>query len=92
VRLIQSAAVLILGMESAGKLEYDESGFQSLKAESWVAGLEMDYERGAELPVFADGTARLGEALVVSGERDELALRCRALLEKLNIRNASHAG
>lgn len=80
------ACNLILGVSSAGALEYDEEGFRSLKAEPWVIDLSIDYVRGANVLPFINGQRRVGRALLQGTTRDDLLRKRTELHERLDLR------
>jgi biotin carboxylase len=81
----QAAAVLILHGKSDGRLSFDEQGDQALRAEAWVTQFGWDVLRGTQIRRFKNGRDRLGEALIIASDRDELDIRCDQFLEILAI-------
>ena len=74
------AAIVLLGVDKAGRLRYDESEAARLCAEPWVARLAIDLPAGAPVEPFINGRHRVGEAMVAAADRPTLE-RCVAELK-----------
>jgi biotin carboxylase len=82
-RPANAAAVRILGSHVAGTLRYDPASVEALRREPWVSRLELDVPSGAAVRAFTSGRDRLGEAVIVAPERDELDARLGELDRRL---------
>jgi biotin carboxylase len=78
-------AVLILGAPRAGRLHYDASEFDALRRESWVLRLEMDLPAGTPVQPFIHGRHRVGEAIVLGANRDDLDSKVDELGRRLSV-------
>jgi len=67
---IRPAAVEILGVETAGVIDYDAVEAQALTTLPAVAHLRMDVPPGVQVSAFADGRHRIGELVVVADSAD----------------------
>lgn len=83
---LQAAAVVLLGVFEAGRLAYDAAALQALRAETWVESLVLDESAGAPVQAFINGRHRVGEAIVVGGDRDDLDRKVAQLKDRLRLR------
>jgi hypothetical protein len=82
--LVQSpAAVLILGVSAAGPLWFDRDEVTALRDEPWVCRLSLDHPLGAPVRPFINGRERIGEALLIGRDRDDLDRRALELEARL---------
>ena len=63
-------AVEILGSDHDGTLHWNPAALDALRAEPWLAHLQMDLAPGAEVRRFTDGRARIGEVIVTGAVAD----------------------
>ena len=80
------AGLLLLGVEQPGRLDYDAKALVALSATPWVEHLVLDYPPGTVVQPFTDGRYRVGEALVLGRDRDEVDQRLTELQTRLAIR------
>lgn len=85
-RMANAAAVRILGVGAAGVLQYDGGAVDALRAEPWVARLVLDVPAGAAVTAFVNGRHRIGEAIVVAPDREQLDQRVAELDRRLALR------
>ena len=76
-------AVVLLGVEHEGRLDYDVSEYEALRSEPWVVALGLDVDIGQKVLPFCNGRNRLGEAFVRGLSRDDLDARVTELRERL---------
>jgi biotin carboxylase len=79
------AAVRILGAPLDGTLTYDAGEVEALRAEPWVIQLVLDVPPGSAVRAFENSRYRLGEAVVVARDRDELDRRLAELDHRLRL-------
>jgi biotin carboxylase len=77
------SAVVILGVDSAGKLAWNEQEEDALRREPWVDTLILDLPQGAQVMPFINGRRRVGEALITGATRDEVDARIVELKSRL---------
>ena len=77
------AGLLLLGVEQPGRLHYDATVLPALSAMPGVEYLALDYPPGAGVQAFTDGRHRVGEAIVVGRDRDEVDQRLMKLQTRL---------
>ncbi|MDR1530434.1 MAG: ATP-grasp domain-containing protein [Burkholderiales bacterium] len=78
-----SAAIVILGVERAGRLSWNEQEVSRLRQEAWVRDLRIDVPYGEKVMPFINGRNRIGEALVTGSNRDDLDARLTELHARL---------
>jgi biotin carboxylase len=83
---VRPCAAVILGVDEAGSLTYDPEGMQSLQRESWVQSLSLDMDQGAAVEPFINGRNRVGEALVIGTDREEVEAKVAELYRRLRLR------
>lgn len=83
---MRPAAVLLLGVWKAGRLQYDEAEAEELRQEKWVDSLTLDLAAGASVQPFSNGRHRAGEAFVCGADRADLEARAASLRQRLNLR------
>lgn len=88
MRAPSPAAVVILGVEHTGRLNWDISQLDRLKHEPWVRVLTVDFPRGSLVQAFVNGRQRVGEALVTGANRAELDDHLIELKRRLDLRAA----
>jgi biotin carboxylase len=81
----QAAAVMILHGKNDGYLDFDAQGDLALRAKAWVTQFDWDVRKGTQIRRFKNGRDRLGEAVIIAADRDELDKRCDQFLEMLAI-------
>ena len=69
------AAVVLLGLDRAGRAVWDEEEEKRLRRENWVDHLALDVPPGTRAQAFTDGRRRLGEALITAEDRPGLEAR-----------------
>ena len=57
-------AVVLLGVERAGRLRYDEGEAARLRNEPWVMGLSIERAQGTAVEPFINGRHRVGDERV----------------------------
>lgn len=82
---LRATAVLLLGVDRSGTLQYDERAVASLAAEPWVVSIEMDRRPGATVEPFINGRHRLGEVLVIADDSETLEQRCHDVRSRLQL-------
>jgi len=82
------AAIVLLGVDKAGRLRYDQREADFLRAEPWVARLVLDLPPGAAVEPFINGRHRVGEAILAAPERPALERRVGELKARLAMRAA----
>ena len=83
---VHPSAVVLLGTDSSGKLNYDEGEFSTLCNESWVHSLTMDVPVGAPVEKFINGRHRVGEGYITADSRDMLEERVTEFRRRLALR------
>lgn len=78
-------AVLILGTEGDGLLDYHAGEVAKLKAEPWVTRLELDLPAGAPVRRFVNGRCRVGEAFLAAPDRPTLEARIAEFHQRLRL-------
>lgn len=76
-------ALILLGVEHDGCLDYDAAGFEWLRAEPWVVELRLEVARGTPVRAFIDGRHRVGEAIVCADSREQLEARVKEFRARL---------
>src|SRR5262249_1744768 len=79
------AAVRILGVPVAGTVTCDAREGEALRAEPWVIRLVLDVPPGSVVRALENSRHRLGEAVVVARDRDELDRRIAELDRRLSL-------
>lgn len=82
---VKPTAVVILGVENGGLLNYDQIEFELLQNESWVVHLKMDANVGEYVLPFVNGRNRLGEALIQGNNGEEVHEFAMQLRRRLNM-------
>ena len=82
-RAPRTCAITLLGASQRGQLRYDAVQAERLRAEPWVAWLEIDLPAGARVEPFINGRNRAGEAMVTADNREQLRLRVTELKSRL---------
>jgi carbamoylphosphate synthase large subunit len=80
-----SYAVILLGVERAGSLDFDENELKALQGEAWVDSVSLDYKKGDSVLPFINGRNRIGEAFTSAANRIDLDRKVTALRERLNL-------
>jgi biotin carboxylase len=80
------AGLCILGVTRSGILQYHTEELARLRDEPWVAYLKMDDEPGRWVDAFINGRHRLGEAIVLGRDRNEVDARVLELKARLQLR------
>jgi biotin carboxylase len=80
-----AAAVRIFGVSAAGTLTYNAAEVEALRAEPWVTRLLLDVPPGTAVRAFENSRYRLGEAVVVARNRDELDRRIAELDRRVSL-------
>jgi len=80
------ASVIILGVESSGRLSFRPGSVQALQKKYWVHGLKLDWDEGMPVGVFSDGGNRVGEVMLSASGRGELLEREQMLYEALDLK------
>jgi biotin carboxylase len=83
---IRPTAAIILGVADAGLLAFDQSEEQSLKREPWVHSLWLDVDYGTPVQPFINGRHRVGEAIVLGKDRDDVDAKVAELYRRLRLR------
>jgi L-amino acid ligase C-terminal domain 2 len=78
-------AVVLLGVERAGRLRYGEGEAARLRNEPWVTGLSIEQAQGTAVEPFINGRHRVGEAFVTAADRAQLERRVAELKKRLAI-------
>lgn len=79
------AAIVLLGADTPGTLEYDRLQLSTLGDEPWVRSIEFDVPVGTAVEPFTDGRSRVGEGLILADSTAELDFRMDELLDRLKI-------
>jgi hypothetical protein len=82
----RAAGVMILGAQQAGHLLWNDAEARALRREPWVQSLLIDLPHGAFVERFTNGRRRVGEALIVAGDRGELDRRVEEFKSRLDLR------
>lgn len=80
---IRPTALVVLGVDRAGGLRYDEQALAVLRAEPWVLHVQLDLLSGAPVQPFINSRCRVGEALLVGETRDAVDQRADELKRRL---------
>lgn len=84
--LQRSAGLLLLGVEQMGRLHYDAMALAALLKMPEIEHLAFDYPLGTVVHPFMDGRHRVGEAIVIGRDRDDIDQRLLDLQERLAIK------
>jgi biotin carboxylase len=79
------SAVALLGAGGEGRLAYDRDQADALRAEPWVAGLDIA-EEGTLVRAFTDGRAVVGRVFVTAEDRSGVDARVDEALARLAVR------
>ena len=82
-RLPLPRAVVIFGVDRPGRIRWNEDEVATLRSEAWVDSLIFDLPRGSEVQAFTNGRNRIGEALIVGKDRDEVDARLVELKQRI---------
>ena len=66
---------VILGVENEGRLAWNAAEADALRQEDWVDTLILDFPHGTPVKRFINGRHRVGEALIVGTDRQDLDSR-----------------
>jgi biotin carboxylase len=80
------AALILLGELKSGLVTWDRAGEKALKNEKWLLRLTFDFAQGKKIEPFINGRQRLGEALVVGLDRDDLRDKIMELKFRLRLK------
>jgi biotin carboxylase len=80
------AAIAILGVDENGLLSWNEQEAELLRQEPWVDNLLIDLAPGTAVQPFINGRHRVGEALVIGRNRDEVDGRLVELKRRLALK------
>lgn len=83
---IRPAGVCILGVSQPGILSFREAEAARLLEASWVDYLKIDKSPGERVEPFINGRHRIGEAIVLGRDRDDVDNRIQELRNRLNLR------
>lgn len=83
---INPAALVLLGVKEEGRLTYERTECDALRREPWVHSLIFDLEPGMPVRPFINGRHRVGEAIVLGRNRDEVDIRAVELRRRLCVR------
>ena len=78
------AAILLLGSDRDGFLDFDDAGLAELQELEWVEEITLDVPKGVRVNQFVNGRERIGEALI-TGANYELDERIAYLKNRLGI-------
>lgn len=84
---IRPTAVVLLGVESEGVLDYNQAEVEALRQETWVDSLSINFERGTPVYPFINGRHRVGEAFIFGKDRDALDTKASEFKERLQLRS-----
>ncbi len=85
VRSEKPAAIMILGVEHAGRLAWDTEQEAALRNETWLHTLSLDYPQGTTVLPFINGRHRVGEVLIECGDRKEIDARLTEVKTRLKL-------
>jgi biotin carboxylase len=80
------AAVVIFGVAEDGVLEFDRAKAEELSSEPWIREFSLETDWGAPVEAFVNSRNRLGHAIVVGTDRDELDARVREISMGLRLK------
>ncbi len=83
------AGLLLLGVEQSGRLHYDVTVLHALAEIPGVEHLAIDYLPGTMVHAFTDGRHRVGEAIVLGLDREEIDQRLAELQTRLALKAIS---
>jgi biotin carboxylase len=83
--VIQPSAMVILGTDRRGQLEWNMEEAIALTREPWLSHLRFDYVRGTTVGPMTDGRHRVGEAMILGKNRDEVDTRIAELKRRLSL-------
>ena len=78
------AAIVILGADRGGLLQFDAAGLAELRELNWVEEITLDVPQGASISQFINGRERIGEVLI-TGTSQELNERVTYVRKRLAI-------
>ncbi len=81
----EASAIVLLGADRPGRLDYDQSAAEQLAREPWVRSLVFDVPIGAPVLPFINGRHRIGEALIAAPTREALEARVTELRIRIAI-------
>lgn len=85
-RPASAAALLILGVPSAGRVTWNLEQAEALTREPWVGNLVFDMVDGQQAQAFVNGRHRVGEVLVTGASRDDVDTKVKQVAERLDLR------
>jgi biotin carboxylase len=83
--VVETMAVVLLGVQKKGQLSYDEVNLEALKREPWVQFICIDKALGSPVQPFINGRHRIGEALIKGIDRDDLDAKVVELRARLHL-------
>jgi len=83
---IQPHALMIFGVESSGKLIYNETQAAELSSEKWVHHIEIDYPQGQHVHRFENSRHRVGECIIYGRDRSEVKQRIDEVRYRIDLR------
>ncbi len=85
-RPAKAAAVVILGVKSAGRVTWNVEQAEALAREPWVDTLLFDIGHGQQAQPFVNGRHRVGEVLITGASRDDVDAKVEEAAERLDLR------
>jgi biotin carboxylase len=83
---IRPSSVVILGVDRAGRLNWNEHEALRLSLEPWLEYLSFDLPIGAAVDPFINGRHRVGEALLTGRDRDDVEANIAMLRHCLDLK------
>jgi biotin carboxylase len=80
------AAIVILGVERAGRLDWNIEQARALALEPWVSTLLFDIAHGERAEAFINGRHRVGEVLITGASRDDIDAKVNEVIRRLELR------
>ena len=80
------AAIVILGVERAGRLRWNVAQARALALEPWVDALVFDIAHGERAEAFVNGRHRVGEVLITGASRDDIDAKVDEVSRRLDLR------
>jgi len=84
-RAPKAAAIVILGVERAGRLRWNIEQAHALALEPWVRTLLFDIAHGERAEAFVNGRHRVGEVLVTGAGRDDIDAKVDEVMRRLDL-------
>lgn len=88
---LRAAAVLLLGVEEFGKLQYDHAQMLALRGENWVDSLTLDLPLGAAVRPYINSRNLVGEAFLFGTSREDLDAKVVQFRGRLDLRATADA-